>query len=111
MERIVIKAPQGVDVGSHKSWEACYKVTKGNGAIHVGIEARSAVEVIVAKLPDVYGYGGFNYYISSPNFNVAIPNIGTLHETWWIMEKLINNDMPAADAVTVATVLAVIGDF
>lgn len=111
MERIVIKAPQDIDTGSQRTWEATFKVVQGTDAMLVNIEARSAIDVIVAKLPDVYGYGGFNYYISSPNFNVAIPNIGTLHETWWIMEKLMNNDMPAADAVTVAKVLADIGDF
>lgn len=111
MESIIIKAPQDIDVGSKRSWEARYKSIQGEEAMYVSIEARSAIEVVVAKLPNVFGYGGFSYYISSPNFNVAIPGIGTLDETWWIMEKLIINDMPAADAVTVARVLADIGDF
>jgi len=112
---ILVNAPDGIDTDI-QTWNAAYRVTAGADAIQIDIEARgSAIEVVVAKIVQQNGFapdGQYtNYYISSPNYGVAIPSIPTLGETWWIMEKLIEADMPAPDAVTVSKVLAEIGDF
>lgn len=109
---ILIRAPKNLECDK-KEWEAKYKVIGAGNARKVWIEARSAIEVIIAKLEEDCGLLGLmtHYYISSPNFNVAIPCIGSLRETYWIMEKLLNLGMPAPDAVTVAAVLDHMGDF
>lgn len=92
-------------------WNARYQITRVTDAIYVKITARSDVEVVVAKLPDPYGYGGNSYFISSPNFGVAIPGIPSLFETFWITEQLVAKGMPESDAMTVAQVLRDIEDF
>lgn len=95
---------------NESGWDARYQVTRGTNAIYVKITARSEIEVVVAKLPDPYGYGGSSYFISSPNFGVAIPGISSLFETFWITEQLVAKDMPESDAMTVAQVLRDIED-
>ena len=109
---IMIKAPKEFEC-DRKEWEAEYKVIGDGNARKVWIEARSTIEVIIAKVEEDWGLLGSqtNYYISSPNFNVAIPCIGSLKETFWITEKLVNLGMPAPDAVTVGQVLTNMGDF
>lgn len=111
MKQIIVKAPRDIDCDM-KQWPARYAVL-GTGTVRlVRIESRSAIDVVVAKIAE----NGFlgpqeSYYISSPNFGVAIPSIPSLQEEYWITEQLMNHDMPAPDAVTVAQVLRDMGDF
>ena len=116
MKTITVTAPKEVKTGTQRTWEAKYRVVKDDNAVYIYLEARgSAIEVIVAKItiPDqLYPINQYtNFYISSPSLSVAIPSIPTLEETWWIMDKLLELDVPAPDAVSVAKVLADFGDF
>ena len=45
------------------------------------------------------------YYISVPNYGIALPEIESLNESAWIVDKLLVRNMPRADAVTIAQVL------
>lgn len=110
-KNIVIHVPEDIDCNV-KEWEARYIVQGAESARVIRIEARSAIDVAVAKAAEK-GFLGpqINYYISSSNFGVAIPGIGSLQETFWIMEQLIANGMSTPDAVTVAQVLRELGDF
>lgn len=108
---IIVKAPKDINCDM-KQWPARYAVLGAGAARLVRIESRSAIDVVVAKIAE-NGFLGpqISYYISSPNFGVAIPGILTLDETYWIIEQLLNHEMPAPDAVTVAEVLRDLGDF
>ena len=111
MLEIIIKAPKDIDCDM-KQWTAKYTVLGAGEARLVRIMSRSSIDVIVAKIAE----NGFlgpqeSYYVSSPNFGVAIPGVPSLQETFWIMEQLLNHDMPAPDAVTVAQVLRELEDF
>jgi len=108
---ITIKAPKNINCDM-KQWSARYGVHGTGEARLIRIESRSSIDVVVAKITE-NGFLGSqaSYYISSPNFGVAIPSIPTLEETFWITEKLLNHEMPAPDAVTVAQVLSDMGDF
>ena len=108
---IIVKAPKDLDCDM-KQWPAQYAVLGAGEARLVRIQSRSSIDVVVAKVAE----NGFlgpqeSYYISSPNFGVAIPGIPSLQETHWITEKLIGHEMPTPDAVTVAAVLRDLGDF
>lgn len=110
-EVIIIADPKSVGSGKDR-WPARYTVHPGSVENrYISIESRSSIEVVVAKakLPAYYGVD-FYYYVSVPNFGVAIPGIDSLKETDWIAEKLMSH-MPAADALTVAQVLWDVGDF
>lgn len=116
MKTITVTAPKGINTGMQRSWEAGYRVVKDNNAVYIYIEARgSAIEVVVSKItiPDrLFPLNQYtNFYISSPSLSFAIPSIPTLTETWWIMDKLLELDVPAPDAVSVAKVLDDYGDF
>lgn len=108
---ITVKAPENIDCDM-KKWTARYTITGTGAARLVRIQSRSALDIVIAKIAQT-GFSGPQaiYYISSPNFGVAIPGISSLEDTYWITEQLILNDMPAPDAVTVASVLQTIGDF
>lgn len=95
-----------------REWPATYEVAGVQNVRYITIEARSLIEVVVA-LHNVQNklFGGAKYYISSPNFNVAIPYTPELDETHWITEKLLEAEMNAPDAVTVAQVLRDMGNF
>ena len=108
---IIVKAPRDFDCDM-KQWPARYAVLGAGGARLVRIDSRSAIDVVVAKIAE----NGFlgpqeSYYISSPNFGVAIPGVPSLLEDYWIAEQLLNQEMPVPDAVTVAAVLRDLGDF
>ena len=108
---IIVKAPRDIDCDT-KQWPAQYAVL-GSGEVRlIRIASRSSIDVVVAKVTE-NGFLGAqeSYYISSPNFGVAIPCISSLQETFWITEKLLNHEMPAPDAVTVAAMLGDLGDF
>lgn len=108
---ITVKAPDDVDCGV-KQWPAKYTSLGTGEARMVRIAARSSIDIVVAKVTEKGFLGAqTSYYISSPNFAVAIPGISSLQEDFWIMEQLINNGMPGPDAVTVAQVLRNMGDF
>lgn len=109
MKEITIKAPRHIDCDS-KEWPAKYTVYPGADTRVLLIDSRSTIEILVAKV-FMPRSSGINYLISSPNFYVAIPEIGTLMDTFWITEKLRALGMPAPDAVTAAQVLADMGNF
>ena len=108
MRVIEIKSPDWIE-GTPRKWTARYGIIAGTPSVRaISIESRSSIDVIVAK---VGGFSGEQYYISSPNFGVAIPGIPSLRETHWITEKLIHGGMPGVDAATVAQVLQDLADF
>lgn len=110
-KELTVKAPKDIDCDM-KQWPARYTVEGAGDARIVRIESRSAIDVVAAKIVENGLLGPQeNYYISSPNFGVAIPSIPSLQETYWITEKLLSHEMPAPDAVTVAQVLRDLGDF
>lgn len=108
---IKIRAPKDIPC-DQTHWNAKYQVIHDAGDYFsvnprlIRIESRSSIDVIVAQISEKTILGlQENYYISSPNFGVAIPGISSLEETHWITEKLMNAGMPNPDAVTVAQVL------
>lgn len=108
---IIAKEPKDIDCDMAK-WPARYTVQSAGTAMLIHIEARSAIDVIVAKISETSILGlQENYYISSPNFGVAIPCVPNLQEDYWITEQLIRHEMPAPDAVTVAAVLRDTGNY
>lgn len=111
MKSLTITMPRWCELNGPKSWEARYKVTDGTEVKLIHIEARSFITVVVSKVTTTGIFTGIEYYISSPNFNTALPSISSLLETTWIIEKLISCNMPDVDAITVAHVLEDIGDF
>lgn len=112
MNNLQIIAPEWAKTGSIRVWHALFKVKSADNVRMITIESRSSIELVVSKLLDCTMFGDITkYYISSPNFGVAIPCIGSLSETHWITEHLIGAGMPTPDAVTTAQVLREIGDF
>lgn len=108
MRTIEIKSPDWIE-GTPRKWDARYGIVAGTPNVWViSIESRSSIEVVIAQAGSL---GGDQYYISSPNFGVAIPGIPSLRETHWITEKLIHGGMPGVDAATVAQVLRDLTDF
>lgn len=99
---IIIKAPAAFDC-DQKEWPAKYRIIGFDPAMLIQIESRSSIDVVVALVQD-------DFYISSPNFGVAIPSINNLNDAFWITEKLIHAGMPTPDAVTVAQVLRDLSD-
>ena len=111
MKTITIKAPADLDCDTQE-WNAAYVVDGKRDVRLVNIEARSAIEVVVAKIiQENLLFTEESYFIASPNFGVALPGISTLQETFWITEQLMANGMSAPDAVTVAQVLRDMDDF
>lgn len=109
---INIKAPEWVKASDPQVWPAKYTVAGTDNVRYITIEARSLIEVVVALYKDPHPlWGGNRYYISSPNFNVAIPYAPDLSDPHWLTEKLLDAEMNAPDAVTVAQVLRDMGDF
>lgn len=107
MRTIEIKSPDWIE-GTPRKWNARYSITAETSSVCViFIESRSSIEVVVAKAESL---SGEQYYISSPNFGVAIPGIPSMRETHWITEKLIHGGMPGVDAATVAQVLRDLAD-
>ena len=108
---IIVKAPHNIDC-DRKQWTAQYTVLGSGVARLIRIESRSAIDVVVAKITENNLLGiQENYYVSAPNFGVAIPGVPSLQDEYWITEKMIHYNMPAPDAVTVAAVLRDLGDF
>ena len=108
---IIVRAPQDIPC-DQKRWDAKYRVIDDaqnpfivNPQL-IRIESRSSIDVVVSRIAENTFLGiQNNYYISCPNFGIAIPPISDLKETFWITEKLIRAGMPNPDAVTVAQIL------
>ena len=93
------------------SWEAQYQIIRGVDAIFVAISSRSEIEVVVAKLDDPNGSGRKVFFVSCPNFGIALSSVSSLTETSWIAERLIVQNMPESAALTLTQVLQDVGDF
>lgn len=89
---------------STESWNAEYTVQGNRDAQIVRIKSRSS---IIAKIMENLPLVGktVTYYISVPNYGIALPEIESLNESAWIVDKLLVRNMPRADAVTIAQVL------
>jgi hypothetical protein len=113
MKEMQIIAPKWASAGDIQSWHATYQVTATDNVRLLAIESRSAIDVVLARICSHSTILGTHprYYVSSPNFGIAIPCIGSLAETNWITEHLIGLGMPTPDAVTVAQVLRDLGNF
>ena len=97
---------------STETWPAEYAVQGNTDAKIVRIKSRSNITVIIARIVEtlpLFGTTGM-YYISMPNYGIAIPEINDLSETAWIGDKLAEGGMPYIDAITVAQVLKNIYD-
>lgn len=111
MKEITILAPAS-EAEDLREWTARYTVTADANVRSIYVEARSSIEIIVAKLRSSSFIGELvQYHISVPNFGVAIPGIGELGETHWISEHLTGTGMPKPDALTVAQVLRDLGNY
>lgn len=113
MKEMQIIAPKWASAGDIQSWHATYQVTATDNVRLLAIESRSAIDVVVARIINHSTILGTHsrYYVSSPNYGVAVPWISSLAETNWITERLIAAGMPTPDAITVAQVLQELGDF
>ena len=92
---------------STESWNAEYTVQGNRDAQIVRIKSRSSITVVIAKIMENLPLVGktVTYYISVPNYGIALPKIESLNESAWIVDKLLVRNMPRADAVTIAQVL------
>ena len=73
----------------------------------VRIKSRSSITVVIAKIMENLPLVGktITYYISVPNYGIALPEIENLNESAWIVDRLLVRNMPRVDAVTIAQVL------
>ena len=113
MKKTQIIAPKWASAGDIQSWHATYQVTAADNVRLLAIESRSAIDVVVARISSHNTILGSytRYYLSSPNYGIAIPRISSLADAHWINERLIEAGMPTPDAITVAQVLREVGDF
>lgn len=113
MKKTQISAPEWANVGNDCVWLASYDVKAAENVRMIRIESRSAIEIVAAKMLYHNSILGSHtmYFVSSPNYGIAIPSICSLTETNWISERLIGAGMPVVDAVTTAQVLREVGDF
>ena len=113
MKKTQIIAPKWASAGDIQSWHATYQVTAADNVRLLAIESRSAIDVMVARISSHSTILGTytRYYVSAPNYGVAIPWLSSLADTYWITECLIAAGMPTPDAITVAQVLQELGDF
>lgn len=93
---IIVKAPHDIDCYKMQ-WSARYAALGAGEARLIRIESRSAIDVVVSKLVENGVLGPQeSYYISSPNFGVAIPGVPSLLEDYWIAEQLEHSCSGAA---------------
>lgn len=113
MKEMQIIAPKWASAGDIQSWHATYQVTATDNVCLLAIESRSAIDVVVTRIINhsTILVTHSRYYVSSPNYGVAIPWISSLAETNWITEHLLGAGMPTPDAITVAQVLQDLGNF
>lgn len=113
MKSLQIIAPEWANAEITREWQATYRVVAADNVRLLAIESRSAIDVVVARISSHSTILGTytRYYVSSPNYGVAIPWLSSLADTYWITEHLIAAGMPTPDAVTVAQVLREVGDF
>lgn len=91
---------------STETWSAEYTVQGNRDAQIVRIKSRS-ITVVIAKIMENLPLVGttVTYYISVPNYGIALPEIESLNESAWIVDRLLVRNMPRVDAVTIAQVL------
>ena len=113
MKNLQIIAPEWANAGNTREWQATYRVVAADNTHMVIIESRSAIDIVIAKIMDHNSIldSYMRYFVSSPNYGIAIPWIDSLRQTNWITERLIAAGMPTPDAITVAQVLREVGDF
>ena len=113
MRKTQIIAPAWANTESMCTWQATYKVLSVDNVRAISIESQSSIDIVVAKISSHDSILGTytRYYISSPNYSIAIPWISSLTDANWITEHLIGAGIPTPDAVTVAQVLQELGDF
>ena len=113
MRKTQIIAPAWANTESIRSWQATYTVLSVDNVRIITIDSRSAIDVVVARICSHNTILGSytRYYLSSPNYGIAIPWLNSLADTYWITERLIAAGMPTPDAITVAQVLQELGDF
>ena len=89
---------------STETWNAEYTVQGNRDAQIVRIKSRSSITVVIAKIMENLPLVGttVTYYISVPNYGIALPEIENLNESAWIVDRLL---VPRVDAVTIAQVL------
>lgn len=108
---LTIIAPEDIDCGGTQ-WTAEYIVNSSGNSRFIHINSRSGCDVLVTKFKHSTPWMTWLYYhISIPDWFIAIPGTPRLNETFWIMEKLMRANIPAADAATIAQVLRDMGDF
>ena len=92
---------------STETWSAEYTVLGNRDAQIVRIKSRSSITVVIAKIMENLPLVGttVTYYISVPNYGIALPEIESLNESAWIVDRLLVRNMPRVDAVTIAQVL------
>ena len=92
---------------STETWNAEYTVQGNRDAQIVRIKSRSSITVVIAKIMENLPLVGktITYYISVPNYGIALPEIENLNESAWIVDRLLVRNMPRVDAVTIAQVL------
>jgi hypothetical protein len=113
MKKTQIVAPEWANTESMRTWQATYKVLSVDNVRIITIDSRSAIDVVVARICSHNTILGSytRYYLSSPNYGIAIPWISSLADAHWINERLIEAGMPSPDAITVAQVLQESCDF
>ena len=74
---------------STESWNAEYTVQGNRDAQIVRIKSRSSITVVIAKIMENLPLVGktVTYYISVPNYGIALPEIESLNESAWIVAK------------------------
>ena len=95
---------------STETWNAEYTVQGSRDAQIVRIKSRSSITVVIAKIMENLPLVGktITYYISVPNYGIALPEIENLNESAWIVDKLLVRNMPRVDAVAIAQVRRVV---
>ena len=72
---------------STETWSAEYTVQGNRDAQIVRIKSRSSITVVIAKIMENLPLVGktITYYISVPNYGIALPEIENLNESAWIV--------------------------
>lgn len=76
---------------STETWSAEYTVQGNRDAQIVRIKSRSSITVVIAKIMENLPLVGttVTYYISVPNYGIALPEIESLNESAWIVDRLL----------------------
>lgn len=88
---------------STETWSAEYTVQGNRDAQIVRIKSRSSITVVIAKIMENLPLVGttVTYYISVPNYGIALPEIESLNESAWIVDRLLVRNKRAAQLLEV----------